>query len=369
MSMRTDAARASGRATSNLRRTWLELRLLCRRGVGIAAIAPELCRLIRQIMPCDSGAICWLDDEGMPIGFFHENSLPELKELFANEYQALFAGPGEYGVAWMLSQRGRTIGNWLAVDGEVERSNTYNLWMRPMGHRHLIEMRVEAGGKPRALLTFYREPGWPFTDEDVSRLAMVEPLLQRAATPDDGLIWIGDGVSEEHLIVDASGKRLISLSYGAERLLQEAHMIGQGVSLVGSLDAPPRFATDLCNQYRSVGLDTLHLPAGTGKLQVTGRPIRTVSTDSAADGDQMLITMQLERPRSVTVVADIMAMQLSPLRSEILQFAATGGRRTEAPRMFGISKESLKKHLAEIYRATGASEWTELASSLNTGKY
>lgn len=345
------------------RRAMLELRLLCQPGVGIASIAPELCRLIRDIVPSDSGAVAWVDEAGMPVGFFHEQQPPALKELFANDYQSLFMGPGEFGVAWMLGQRRTTIGNWMGAPGaEVERSNTYNLYMRPLGHRHLLEARVEVDGRPRALFTFYREARWPFDDADVARFRLIEPLLQRAAS-DAPVAWTNDGRPDEYLIVDATGRRLLAQSGGAGTLLQDATFIGQGVSLVGGLSEPPVFVRQVAEGVARGEPGVIALPVAAGMLNARATALTGLGHEGRAE-PQLLVTLGFSRPKSVQVLRPVLDLHLSPLRSEIAQFAASGGRRLDAPRHLGISKAALKKHLAEIYRASGAREWDEIGPVL-----
>ena len=79
-------------------RRWQELDLLCRLGLGLAPIAPDVCALLRQLAGAVAAALFWLDEEGLPEGFFHEDSPDSVRDLFLNEFERLFVGPHETNV-------------------------------------------------------------------------------------------------------------------------------------------------------------------------------------------------------------------------------------------------------------------------------
>ena len=104
--------------------------------MGVAPIAPDVAKLLRKLAAADAAALFWLDDQGMPEGFFHEDSPPEVRDLFLNEFERLFVGEGETNVLALARYQGRAIGRLLSPDADYFRSNTYNLLVRAGGHHH-----------------------------------------------------------------------------------------------------------------------------------------------------------------------------------------------------------------------------------------
>lgn len=139
-----------------LKRKGLELDLLRRTGAGISAIAPMACRILRELVRADAAALFWLDRDGLPEGFFHEDSPAPMRGLFVNAFEELFLGPVELNVAMLARLRGQRAGHLLAPPPECFRSNTFNVLVRPSGHQHALDLRVDHAGRPRAIVLLFR---------------------------------------------------------------------------------------------------------------------------------------------------------------------------------------------------------------------
>ncbi len=343
------------------RHKWQELELVCEIGVGIAAIAPSVCRLLRELAGADAAALFWMDEKGLPEGFFHEDSTAEAQNLFVNEFERLFLGPAELNVATLVKLDGPGWGHLLVPPASYWRSNTFNLLVRASGHRHAIDLRIEHHGQARAVALLFRVEGHPFDEADLATLRRAAPALSQAferVTADD--TW---EPSEDRsgrggtLIVDAGGERLLFAGEGARLLLQASNLVGQGIPVDGPLRAPPAFARRLCAELAAGRSRREIIPVAQGRLVVTAEPL------AEPDGAVRVVSLAvaLEVPRRLRFVEGLMALDLSPRQRSLLLAAASGETRAAAATRTRTSAEAMKKHLATIYDVTGLRSWTDLA--------
>lgn len=367
------------------RRLWHELDLLCRAGIGIAPIARELAGLLRRIVGADAAAVFWLDAEGMPEGFFHEDSPAAVQDLFLNEFERLFVGADEINVLALARHRGRRVGNLLAPGRSYFRSNTFNLLVRASGHRHTLDLRVEVDGRARAVVLLFRAPGSPFAEAQAQMLARTAPWLQRAlgaaARPE---LWQGRTARSGHVLLDPSGQRVLLVDDDAAAILKSANRRGMGLNSQHRLDTPPAFLRELCRdlaQGRPGG--QVHVPMPGGALVAQAHALYPLSgwraaapgmaemasgvaTDAAAGATavQVLVTLCELRPTHLDVVRRLHGLKLSPLQLEIALLAGLGQARADCTEVIGVSPEALKKHLRVIYAAAGVSDWDGLGRVL-----
>lgn len=62
---------------------------------------------------------------------------------------------------------------------EVERSRYYNLWMRPFGVEHILEVELEAPDRSTRTFHFDRHGGRDFSERDRAVLDLLQPYLSR----------------------------------------------------------------------------------------------------------------------------------------------------------------------------------------------
>lgn len=344
-------------------RKWHELSLVCRSGAGLAAAAPAVCRLLRELVGADAAALFWMNAQGLPDGFFHEDSPASARELFQNAFEELFIGPAELNVAMLATQRGRPGGYLLAPDASYFRSNTFNLLVRASGHQHSLDLRIDIDGQARAIVLLFRAPSRsPFGEADLHTLSKatgpITQVLQLAPNADD---WLAGGAAG-HLVVSADGRRVMMATAGAEDLIRMSNLVGEGIRLTGPLDAPPAFVRHLVGRLATGAgapvSDTVAVPSG--RLRVTAEPLHMPGDGAGA----ALVSLALEMPRPLARVGRVLALDLSPRRREIALAAARGESRRQAAIGLGLGEEAMKKHLAAIYAATGTHSWEELAGSL-----
>ncbi len=350
-----------------LRRQWLELRLLCRPGIGLAAIAPQLCRLAREIVGAEAASLFWLDREGMPLGFFHEDSPEAARDLFINEFDRLFVGPDEINVFALAQRQDASCGHLMEPPASYFRSNTYNMLVRPSGHHHCLDLRIEDADGARAVLLLFRGQTPAFTERDAATLRQFAVPLQRAGMVGEVSFCRAPNAQSGHVLVDPVGHRIIAMSDAAEGLLKASNLVGQSLALVGPLSQAPAFLAALCAPAMAKGRISHSVDVPGGRLALEASVVRPLRPDPAAPV-QVLIQLCQEVPSEVTLIDPILDLGLSAVRSEILFYAVTGGRRDELPENFQMSKESAKKHLAGIYRRVKVGHWDELAGALRWGR-
>lgn len=347
------------------RRFWHELDLLCRIGVGLAPIAPDLTALLRQMVGADAAALFWLDEFGLPEGFHHEDSPDSVKDLFLNEFERLFVGEREVNVFALAQRKDRRVGHLLEPGADYFKSNTYNLLVRASGHHHSLDLRVDVDGRARAVVLLFRAASRPFSDGDAATLLRVAPYLQRAieiSLPPDA--WQGLGAQNGHLLLDGAGQRIVLMNDPAIHLLRNAGQRGMGWHQGTPPETPPPFVQQLLAQPER----TLHLPVPGGVLVAQMHSMRAPDLANPGEGGgtpgHLLVELALKRPRRIEVVRRVLSLQLSPLQREIALLAGLGHARADCVAQIGVSPESLKKHLRAIFAATGTRDWESLTRAL-----
>ncbi|MCD2175303.1 hypothetical protein [Rhizobium sp. C4] len=351
----------SGRLGS--KRQWTELDLVASTGVGMEPIASDLCRILRHLVNADAGAIFWMGDNGLPSGFFHEDSDASVRDLFANAYEELFIGDWEVNVASLIARTDFDCGHLIAPPSQYWKSNTYNLLVRASGHHHTIDLRVDEGGRARAVVLLFRSARRSaFDEDDRDRLRLALPALRRALhTPSDATRWMAKG-APAYVIVDGTGSTLLFASETAASSLQKGNLVAQGVPQTGRLVSPPAFAGTLCRRLANELRPGLRLPVPEGRLNVSAERLERAGAESA-----VLLTIQHEEPDRIAVVRRVLALDISPRQKSLVLAAASGASRMEAAAQTNTSAEAMKKHLATIYEATGARSWTDLSRAFAPG--
>jgi len=343
------------------KRGWHELDIVCRAGVGIAPVAPAICRVLRELVGADAVSLFWVDDQGAPAGVFHENAAESALDLFVNEYDRLFTGPSEVNVSQIAASSGRPVGKLMNPGADYFRSNTFNLLVRASGHFHTLDLRVDVGNRARAVVMLFREQKRPFSEKDAFYLSQALPYLRRAIKEEvKEQQWESEGI-RGHMLVDRSGTKLLAMSDDASKLLKACTIVGQNVRLVGPTTLPPRIAEELCRRLETSSIVHENLDISLGRLRLTATPMHPTVESAEA---QVLLSLEIERPKRLKMIESIMDLPLSPLQRSIALIAAQGGSRGDSLTLAGISNEALKKHLAAIYRAAGVSSWHDLAKTL-----
>ncbi|WP_313079026.1 hypothetical protein [Pulveribacter sp.] len=351
---------AASIAAAAHQRQWRALGLLCGLGLGLAPIAPEVCAALRALVGADAAALFWLDAQGRPEGFFHEDSPAEVQDLFLNEFERLFAGPDEINVHTLARIDGPRIGRLMAPGAQYFRSNSYNLLVRASGHQHTLDLRVEAGGRARAIAMLFRASGAGFTADDAALLERAAGWLARAFAQPIGHDCSqagGHGGPLGHVVLDAAGQHPLYADETATQLLRQSNLAGLGLRAAAALALPPDLPQRLGVAHAG---DAARSAVPGGWLAASRLALHALAGGPA----QHLLTLQLQRPLGVEVVRRVLALPLSPLQGDIALLAGLGHARADCHRLAGVSEAALKKHLRVVFAATGAADWEDLAQRL-----
>lgn len=338
---------------------WQALDMLCRLGLGLAPVAAEICALLRGLVGADAAALFWLQENGQPAGFHHEDSPASVRNLFLNEFDRLFAGPGEPNIVALARAGGPRVGKLLSPGAAHYRSNSHNLLMRPNGHQHTLDLRVEVHGRPRAVAALFRAPGPGFSDAQAALLERAGASLARAFS-NNGL---PDGAAQApgYVLLDSCGRRPLMADATALSLLQNAHLPGLGLYGADAADLP----NDLPRLLHLRPGEQRLIPVPGGVLHARIHALQPLASAREA-ATQWLLSLQLQRPRQIDVVRRVLELPLTPLQREIAALAGLGGARADSLALVGVSKAALKKHLATILGVTGADDWDGLSRVLRS---
>lgn len=343
----------------------MEMDLLSSSGAGIAPLAPRLANLMRRIIGAEACVLCWVDANGLPIGVYSEIHVPEATDLFTNEFH-LFVGPNECNSVWLAKQKGSPSGHLLNLGPAYFRSNTFNLLLRGTGLRHQLDLRVDVDGTAQVTMVMFRAPAQPFAEADVKKLLSLLPSLRRALQVNaSGAAWSGAQAHSGHLLISADGELVEMISAEALSLLQSALLMGQDFYRLKLLQRPPRFMRTLCAELRDAAECSarMQIDVAGGAFFITATWMSGVAV-AGTGGRSILVTLEHRLTSAVPVASAIVGLQLSPLQSRIAMYAAGGGRRADCSAHHKVSTEALKKHLREIYAATGAADWDALPLAL-----
>ncbi|WP_377292646.1 hypothetical protein [Rhizobium sp. SG2393] len=339
-----------------------DISLVCRAGYDIGTLTPLLCRLVRIYIGAAAVGIFWMDGSGKPVGFHHEDSPVGARELFANEFDRLFCGPDEMNVAFLSNMKSRQrLGVLLAPPESYYRSNTFNLLVRPSGHHHTLDLRVDLAGRTRIVVLAFRERGNPFTAQDAVRLQRIEPALRAALAEPHEENWLRQGDSG-HLIVDRDGRTVRFLDPRGDALLRECSLVGQDIRLEGAIVSAPRFIEDMCHA-ESAGLKiptrTLAIPSGQLELK-----LQRLTAPASDDVSAFIISLEKQVPMSLSALNLVLGVKLSPTQKLLVISAARGTNRSAAADALMLSNEAVKKHLATVYSTLGICGWEEIPNLL-----
>ena len=369
-----------------------ELDLLVRAGLGVEPIAPALARLLRELIGAEGCFIGWFDELGTPAGFFHDSALVEVQDLFMNNPK-LFTGANEFTMFSAARKNSiAKIGSMFRPGKGFYKSNTFNLLVKPCGHHHALDMRVEVNGVTRVVFSLFRPEAHLFSEADAHRLQALYAVLQMVAVKPAATLHDSNTAQDQsrfartsghvdadelgHLLVSADCLRIKMINDQGAALLRLTKLFDQGVLLIRPMTVPPLFIQQLCLQLPpgSAAMAQSQMEVIGGSLVMTASWLKSIThaanqessnDDEAALDSNILVRLTFIKPVVINIVRRISELGLSPLQSRIAMFAATGGSRIECAAHHQVSKEALKKHLREIYAASRCLNWYELQRTLN----
>ncbi len=344
------------------RRTLERIRLLCGCGAGMEAIAPALCEALHDLINSEANAVFWVDENGVPTGYYHDNAPAELKDFYVRNFESLFTDPAQFSMIAMLETVEPSVGRLLGDEGMkwVLESNVHKYLCAPLGHHHALDMRIDHDGRGRAVFCLWRGESRSYGPDDVAVLREVQLLIQSAmGQVADRVRWRGLSSRTAHFITDAAGRELRSIDAEAEQILAASHLLSQNVAAQPPLRDAPGFAEQLAAALATQEQAEMSVAAAGGRLLARATWSRIVSATEVAP--QILVTIDRQVCTPVLVADFVAGLPLTYLQKRIGLFAILGGERSACEADIGVGPEALKKHLRAILESTGASQWSELA--------
>lgn len=343
------------------RRLHERLRLLCATGAGLEAVAAPVSAIARDLVGAMSGSIFWLGSQSEAAGFYHDSAPVELKDFFVSNFDTLFSASDRPSMLGLIQSNGPPIGNYIdpASLQRLHASNVGKYLAAPLGHHHLLDVRIDREGQSKALLSLWNGPDRPFSPRDLAAMEAVRSQLCLVARQGAGnLHWRSADARTLHLITDLTGERLFSIDPDCEKVLRAGHLLGQSIPMASELREAPGFCRQLAAKLARGEQARLHVPVANGRLALSAtigqlrRP--------GYNGSYLFIAVDSQISLEVQAVEWLSSLPLTYLQKRIALHAMQGGKRTDCEHRFGVSPEALKKHLRTVYDRTGAASWLGL---------
>lgn len=243
---------------------------------------------------------------------------------------------------------------------ELQRSDFYNVVMRPMGTVDCISLVLRTpGGQGIGTLKFYREAASPaFGPADAAVLARLEPVLAHILHDSDAQPSHSEVHSEGLLITTPLG-RLLWLSPEAEALLPLAFgwRWRRGAGL-------PRELHELLQRMHAqqpLGLPTKELRTAQGHFSIRATPMKAATGMGQAVG--IHITQRI--PREARLQAVLQAQGLSQRQQELAYWLALGQPESQIAARMDISANTVVYHRRQLYNRLGLQDRSELLAWLS----
>ena len=346
------------------------LRQLCSLGIGGAETMPAILSALHDIIGSDSNGFFWLDERHDISNLYAEKMLPpKVMETYFRE----FYNANEVGFKARFAQfvRARRAVTRASLSRAFYDSDYYNVIWRHLDAHHVMYGSLFEGDACHGQLSVYRsvrDPG--FTDKDERALAAVLPYITHAV--------IG-GRLDAPRAFDCSGQTGVAIvsptgepeqmSPEAERLMFLAtHPSISHQSLVtrggGLLPAEVR---ELCARLQRVDSGRSPGPPVVRTENVWGRFVMRAYWLTDTDGarrPRIAILVQHFEQREIRLMRSMQGSKLSPRQRETVMHIARGLSDPAIGRIMGVSADTVKYNVKQIFTKLGVHSRTDLLDSL-----
>ena len=295
--------------------------MLCRLGLGLAPIAPDVCALLRALVGADAAALFWMDGNGQPAGFHHEDSPASVRNLFLNEPH-LFTGAGETNIQALAQPDGpRTADCWRPGPSTSARTAT-TCWYAPMATTTpwtcaWMRWAAPCGGGTVS-------PAGPRLQRRAGRPVGSRGRQPRARLP-ARCGRTGQHGCPGHRPCAAGCGRPAPRAGRRHRAAVAAERPPAGLGLYGASTAD--LPADLLHRLHLQPEGQRQIPVPDGVLHAQVHPLHPVAVGAL----QWLVTLQLQRLPQIDVVRRVQKLPLTPLQREIAVTAGLAMHATTAP--------------------------------------
>jgi DNA-binding CsgD family transcriptional regulator len=355
-------------------RTEARIKQLCCLGLGGEVVMPALLKELHALIPSYGNQFMWADDEQQLRNMYGEN--PDTAQ-FAPVYIAEFYNRGERLIGGFTNAVRHEHGvmsrdQTLTVDkASFYRSDLYNLLLRPLGYDDFLRLTIREGDKPLGLVGLFRQPGdAPFSPKEKRTLAMLEPFIAHALTPQRACgVPLVDSGESGLIIADAAG-RLVYLSPEGRRLLFLATH-PQVTCGTANPAAPPVLPTPMariCRHLTAIfaGEDEGAAPVHQHTNNWGGFTFRAYRLDAsdASPASLVGITVTRQEPLPLKLIHQMQKLPLSGRQAEVCLLMASGLSYSAIAERLHISAHTAIAHSRSIYTALDVSNRAELVNKL-----
>ncbi|HZX27135.1 MAG TPA: hypothetical protein VFF16_08710 [Telluria sp.] len=344
-------------------RLWARLRVLCCSGLDPLSLAPDAIALVRKLIPHAGATLFLTDGQGVPASTYQDTLFDSVRALCAEEEIASdrFNPIGLDGAGVMR----RGTPKLSALDGHLPGyfdSLTYQYIVCGAGQRHVLNVRLEAGGQVAGLMSLYREPGAGFGPQEAEDLARVGLYLEHAL---DGAPSApgGEDKGEEAIVVARRDGSVVLASALARVLLGELARLALVPPRAGRLPAPCAQVLDFLTNDAAhpARMPVARVAAPGGVIE-----LRAQWLDPAGGDEGALIGLSLRRvePLALRVWRRLDGVVLSPQQTEVAFWMGVGGGRAAARARMGLSEAVLRDCVKAIYDKFGCASESDLAQRL-----
>ncbi len=336
------------------------LRSLCCAGHDPMMIAPDIFALLHHLIPNAACAIFLTQPNGMPYAFYHEDSDEGARSLFQNQPQ-MFLGGAEHNVFKIVGEANQPkCGGLLRPAMAYYASNTYQYLVRPSGHHHALEVRLETDHVPAGALMLFREPGCGFSEADIPILNNAARYIEFALKAEFDRSPELNAVDIDHamIMISAEGMPMYMTGMAAQllQMIPLSHNFWQQGQIL------PVICLDVVRQLQAGhGLPQSQISIPEGLLQVRAEWLH------GANQAKAMIALHLKRviPKSLACWRIVQASDLSPQQADVAYLLVTGITKPVIRARLGISEAVLKDCIKSIYQCFAVHSLLELVDYVN----
>lgn len=334
------------------------IRQICCLGLGGGAIMPTLLKTLHDLVPSDSNAFFWVDENDDISDICAEKLLPpEVMSLYFREFY-------DYQVGGFRNVIARTAKRKLGIDRANREpgfytSDYYNLvWREHLNAHHVMYAVIQEQGKRLGQLSLYRaSKDEPFSRAEEAQLAQVThyiahglnaaPLCNHGAerfrdTDGSGLITINALGEIQH--VSKEGKRLLFLASYAT--------ISRQSLLTFDGDSMPPALQQIGQNLQSIFCGLEVPPPVWNVVNSRGRFVfRAFWLDAEQQAGQGLIgvTIQHQEPLPLRLLSQLNSWPFTDQQKRVILLLSDSASYGHIASTLNVSANTVNYHVKQIY--------------------
>ncbi|HUN92341.1 MAG TPA: LuxR C-terminal-related transcriptional regulator [Burkholderiaceae bacterium] len=344
------------------------VRQLCTLGLGGTAVMPALLKAVRRLVPCDSAAFFWADDNGDWVNLYAERMLPPalMKRYFERYYEA---GDRTFRQRMLdCTARRKSVAQDVDVDAA---SPYYREILKPLGASAVVQLLVQDNGRPLGQMSLYRsDRAAAFTGAEKAALEGIAHYVARCLDAAGGAErpkTVDDyrDSDEGALVVCTKAGETISGSQRAHALL--AHASGEPINRQTLLDAVELKGRDLLRRLAG-GLETrAPLYETSPALRVDNAWGRFRLNAYALGESDVGVLIQRQEHLLVRLVDAMRSLPLSAQQREVALHLAQGRTNGEIAERLGVALNTSTYHVKQLFQKLDAHDRTDAIARILGG--